>query len=260
MVKYEYNIPSLAQKIRLYASALCEVPFYRYGEIGNMAYTIGKNILDGAILYAMFSMAEKELKIAAVLGVMIKYAYPGIALISSNIISGYIDRIEAYTALRHKIKKLLQTQIGIGIGQALGAIFLLLCYPPVFSHLFASFPLNAHLMVLFYLLHHVCDGSAQIVEGRTWFKIIELSIRNDESTSLSRNFWVIHALSQNIQLLLGQVFLWAALALTTHLVSDQSVFHMNPMVYFGFSLVAVSKFILPVAHRLQLCPLVQCFN
>ena len=73
-----YTSPKLIQKIKLYISAFFSVPFYRYGEIGNICYTVGKNILDGVILYTMFSMAEEELKVAAILGVMVKYAYPGI--------------------------------------------------------------------------------------------------------------------------------------------------------------------------------------
>jgi len=36
----EYTVPPLPQKIRLYALALVEVPFYRYGEIGNLLYTV----------------------------------------------------------------------------------------------------------------------------------------------------------------------------------------------------------------------------
>ena len=72
-----YTPPALPQKIKLYISALISVPFYRYGEAGNICYTIGKNILDGVILYTMFLMAEQELKVAAILGVLVKYAYPG---------------------------------------------------------------------------------------------------------------------------------------------------------------------------------------
>ncbi|MCK5539410.1 MAG: hypothetical protein KAI69_00665 [Deltaproteobacteria bacterium] len=65
-----------------------------------------------------------------------------------------------------------------------------------------------YLLVALYLLHHVFDGSAQIFEGRTWSKIIEISLRNGKCSDLSANFWVIYALSQNVHLLLGQFFLW----------------------------------------------------
>lgn len=61
----DYITPPLPQKIRLYALALAKVPFYRYGEIGNLLYAAGKNILDGVVLYAMFSMAEQEIVKAA---------------------------------------------------------------------------------------------------------------------------------------------------------------------------------------------------
>ncbi len=254
MADYEYQIPTLPKKIRLYLAAFIQVPFYRYGEIGNICYTIGKNILDGAILYTMFFMAENELKVAAILGVMVKYAYPGITLISSNLISGFIDRLESLKETKEKATKLIYAYMGIGIGQSLGAIFLLLCFPPVFKYLFADVSFKAPLIVVFYFLHHVCDGSAQIVEGRTWFKIIEISLRNGMDKGFSRNFWVIYAVSQNFQLVMGQVFLWSALAITADFGTNPVPLVVNAVVYSGVLLVLVSKFILPVAYKLRRCP------
>lgn len=251
MKKYEYKTPPLPQKIRLYISTLFKVPFYRYGEIGNIFYTVGKNILDGAILYTMFSMAEKELQVAAVLGVMVKYAYPGISLVSSNLISGFIDRLEALEEIRDKVSKLIRAHIGIGIGQSMGAVFLLLCFPPFFKYFFYGSSFEVPLIVILYFFHHACDGSAQIVEGRTWFKIIEISIRNGTDDGLSHNFWVIYALSQNFQLILGQLFLWSSLAITAKYAMNLTSIVMNVIIYFGFTLVVISKFILPVAYKLK---------
>ncbi len=233
--------------------ALFSVPFYRYGEIGNICYTIGKNILDGVILYTMFSMAERELKVAAILGVVVKYAYPGITMISSTYISGFIDHLEAARDVRMQIVRLIRAHVGIAVGQSLGAICLLLCFPPVFMHFFAAVSFKAHLLVAIYLLHHVCDGSAQIIEGRTWFKIIEIKIRRGDNVKLSQNFWVIYALSQNFQLLLGQLFIWSALAITTELSPALTSPLLTLTVYSGFLCVVVSKFILPATYKLKLC-------
>src|SRR5512139_1947189 len=105
--------PPLSQKIKLYIAALFSVPFYRYGEIGNICYTVGKNILDGVILYTMFSMAERELKVAAILGVVVKYAYPGITMISSTCISGFIDHLEAVHNIRMQLARLIRAQLGV---------------------------------------------------------------------------------------------------------------------------------------------------
>jgi hypothetical protein len=250
----EYTIPPLPQKIRLYVLALMKVPFYRYGEIGNLLYTVGKNILDGVILFAMFSMAEQEIKAAAILGVVVKYAYPGITIISANLTSGFIDRLESMRELRRQIQRLVRAYVGIGGGQALGGLFLLACYPPLFKALFfgTQYP-TKFIIVALYFLHHLCDGSAQIVEGRCWFKVIEIKIRRGEILKLSHNFWVIYALSQNFQLILGQVFLWSSLAVTNEL-SPQL---MHPVLIgtlsFGFFALASSKFLLPVTYRLRLC-------
>jgi len=249
----KHKTPPLPQKIKLYVSALLTVPFYRYGEIGNIFYNIGKNILDGVILFTMFSMAEKELKVAAFLGVMVKYAYPGISLISSNFISGWIDRLESLKEIKNQISKLIMAQVGIGIGQSMGAVFLLLCFPPVFKYFFYEIAYKPHIIVVLYFLHHVCDGSGQIVEGRTWFKIIEIKIRNCNNMELSKNFWVIYILSTNFQLVLGQVFLWSALGLTAVYSSDLTAPVMNIIVYFGLISVIISKFILPVCYKLKLC-------
>ena len=249
----DYTTPPLSQKIKLYIDALFSVPFYRYGEIGNISYTIGKNILDGVILFTMFSMAERELKVAAILGVVVKYAYPGISMIASTCISGFIDHLEAVHNTRMQIVRLVRAQLGIALGQALGAVCLLLCFPPVFMYFFAGVSFKAHLLVAIYLLHHVCDGSAQIVEGRTWFKIIEIKIRRGDNIQLSRNFWVIYTLAQNFQLVLGQLFIWSGLGLTTEFSPDLTAPLLSITVYCGFLCVVMAKFILPVTYKLKLC-------
>jgi len=251
-----YTGPKLPQKIKLYISALISVPFYRYGEIGNICYTIGKNILDGVILYTMFSMAEQELKVAAILGVVVKYAYPGITMISSTYTSEFIDHLdylEALKEIRRQIKKLIAAHVGIAIGQSFGAIWLLLCFPPVFKFFFHNLSFAAHLLVLIYFLHHVCDGSAQIVEGRTWFKIVEIKIRRGDDLKLSKNFWVIYTLAQNFQLLLGQVFIWAALGITTAYSPHLTAPAVMIILLLGFFGVVISKFILPIAYKLRFC-------
>lgn len=249
----DYIIPQLSQKIKLYFAALMSVPFYRYGEIGNICYTIGKNILDGVILFTMFSMAERELKVAAILGVVVKYAYPGITMISSTCISGFIDHLEAVHDIKAQLARLIRAQLGVAFGQLLGAVCLLLCFPPVFMFFFADLSFKAYLLVGVYLLHHVCDGSAQIVEGRTWFKIIEIKIRRGEDAKLSQNFWVIYTLAQNFQLLLGQLFIWAALGITTEFSPQLTAPLLSVTVYCGFFCVVISKFILPVAYKCRLC-------
>ncbi|UFS70943.1 hypothetical protein LPW11_01865 [Geomonas sp. RF6] len=249
----DYVTPPLSQKIKLYIAALLSVCFYRYGEIGNICYTIGKNILDGVILYTMFSMAEEQLKVAAILGVVVKYAYPGISMISSTCISGYIDHLEATHDPKTQIARLIRAQLGVATGQSLGAICLLLCFPPVFMYFFGAVSFKPHLLVLIYLLHHVCDGSAQIVEGRTWFKIIEIKIRKGEDKRLSRNFWVIYTLAQNFQLLLGQLFIWGTLAMTTEFSPNLTAPLLSATVYTGFLCVVASKFILPAMYKMRLC-------
>ena len=249
----DYITPPLSQKIKLYIAALLSVPFYRYGEIGNICYTVGKNILDGVILYTMFSMAERDLKVAAILGVVVKYAYPGITMISSTYTSGFIDHLEAARDIKTQIVRLIRVQLGIAMGQSLGAVCLLLCFPPVFMFFFAGVSFKAHLLVAIYLLHHVCDGSSQIIEGRTWFKITEIKIRRGDNIKLSKNFWVIYSLAQNFQLLLGQLFIWSALAVTTEFSPDLTAPILSITVFGGFLCVVISKFILPVTYKLKLC-------
>jgi hypothetical protein len=250
---YEHKTPPLPQKVKLYLTALVKVPFYRYGELGNIFYTIGKNILEGVILYTMFSMAEKELKVAAILGIMVKYIYPSITIVSSTYTSGFIDHLESFREIKDQISKLIKAHVGIGIGQSLGAIFLLLCFPPVFKYFFYELSFKSYLIIALYLLYHVCDGSSQIVEGRTWFKIIEIKIRMGEIFQLSHNFWVIYVTSQNLQLILGQIFIWSALGITTAYSPDLTTPVMLVTVYFGLICTIISKFILPITYKLKLC-------
>ena len=248
-----YVTPPLLRKVGLYLFALVNVPFYRYGEIGNLLYTTGKNVLDGVILYTMFSMAEQELKAAAILGIVVKYAYPGITIVCANYTSGFIDRLESLREIGRQIRRLVRAYVGIGMGQALGALFLVACYPPVYKALFFGSMYRSKIIVILYFLHHLCDGSAQIVEGRAWFKIIEIKIRKGEMLRLSHHFWVIYALSQNVQLILGQVFLWSSLAVTSKLAPSLTHPALIGMILFGFVSLAFSKFLLPVAYRLRLC-------
>ena len=247
-LKNSYRVPGLKGKIRLYFAALMEVPLYRFGELGNIFYTIGKNIMEGVVLYTMFTMAESELKVAAVLAVAVKYAYPGISVISSNYTSGFIDHLESAVNPLAQISRLIKAQVGVGCGQALGGIALFCCFPPIFKELFLTFSSHNYILVALYLLHHILDGSAQILEGRSWFKIIEIVLRNGRSVRLSENFWVIYALSQNVQLILGQCFLWGALLLTSLYQDQLTSFAIMGVVLFGLGLVVCAKFILPLAY------------
>ena len=87
--------------------------------------------------------------------------------------------------------------------------------------------------------HHVCDGSAQIVEGRTWLKIIETEIRNGDDANLAKNSWVIYMLSLDFQLVLGQLFLWSALGITAPYSGNLTAAVMSVIVYFGLVCVIV---------------------
>lgn len=243
-----YRVPKLKVKIRLYFSALINVPLYRFGELGNILYTVGKNIMEGVVLYTMFTMAEVELQVAAILAVAVKYAYPGISVISSNYTSGFIDHLESSLEPLSQIPRLIRAQIGVGCGQALGGITLFCCFPPIFKWLFFDFSGRNYILVALYLLHHILDGSAQILEGRSWFKIIEILLRNGRLSQLSENFWVIYALSQNVQLILGQFFLWGSLYLTSLYKNQLTSFAIMGGVLFGLGLVICAKFILPCAY------------
>ncbi|MCD4688190.1 MAG: hypothetical protein K8R55_02515, partial [Desulfuromonadaceae bacterium] len=198
----------VVHKTGLWFHALGLSPYYRYGEMGNLTYTVGKSILEGAVLYTMFTMAQTEFNVAAVRGVLTKYFYPGITFISSVKVSSFIDYLENFTDTNTQVQKLVRAMALVGGGQALGAVMLMLCYPPLFLKLFGDLAMGRYVLIGLYLLHHICDGSAQIMEGRVWFKLIEIKLRNGRLGRISENFWSIHAMSQNIQLILGLTLLW----------------------------------------------------
>ncbi|APG28414.1 hypothetical protein A7E78_11475 [Syntrophotalea acetylenivorans] len=244
-------IRDVLHKTSLWGHALTLSRFYLFGEIGNLMYTIGKSILEGAVLYTMFSMAEGEYKVAAILGVLTKYIYPGITFVSSVKVSVFVDYLESLHDQRRQLAKLIRAMTLIGGGQALGAIMLVLCYPPFFSGLFGAFDYSKYLLILLYLLHHVCDGSAQVAEGRVWFKLIEIKIRHGRLSRISDNFWGIHAMSQNIQLILGLTLLWGT-TLVTGLFRDRlDAGVMWGIVIGGMMLTALAKFALPLAWKLN---------
>ena len=240
------------QKIKFWVHALKSDSFFCYGEIGNITYTIGKNLLDGTILYAMFTMAETEFKVAAILGVMSKYVYPMITVASSIKVSTFIDKLESFESRYNLIKGLITGMLVVAIGQALGAVFFLFCYPPLFNKVFVLFPFTKYILITLFLFHHICDGSAQVLEGRMWFKIIELTIRKSQANVLAENFWSIHIISQNTQLVLGLVLLWGTTMVSRILSSfmgETGDMLVYVIVFTGFFLTFISKFILPLAWK-----------
>lgn len=242
----------ILHKTHLWGRALGISRFYLFGEIGNFMYTVGKSILEGAVLYTMFSMAQTEYKVAAVLGVLTKYIYPGITFVSSVKVSSFVDYLESIFDQRVQLAKLIRALALIGFGQALGAVMLVLCFPPFFGGLFNSFAHSKYLLILLYLLHHICDGSAQVAEGRIWFKLIEIKIRYGRLSQISDNFWGIHAMSQNIQLILGLTLLWGTTLVTGMFREELQHGVMWCIVMGGLVLTAAAKFSLPLAWKLKL--------
>jgi hypothetical protein len=239
-------------KTRLWGHAMAISRFYRFGEIGNLTYTVGKSVLEGAVLYTMFSMAQAEYQVAAVLGVLTKYVYPGITFVSSIKVSSFVDYLEGFSDQSFQIRKLIHALALVGVGQALGALMLVLCYPPLFSACFNGWGMSKYLLILLYLLHHICDGSAQVAEGRIWFKLIEIKLRHGRLRRISKNFWGIHAMSQNIQLILGLALLWSATLVTGLFRERLDADVMWVMVLSATLLTALAKFSLPLAWRLRL--------
>jgi hypothetical protein len=248
--------PGLTQdvlhKTRLWGHAMAISRFYRFGEIGNLMYTVGKSILEGAVLYTMFSMAQTEYQVAAVLGVLTKYVYPGITFVSSLKVSSFVDYLESFSDQFLQLRKLVRALALVGVGQALGALLLLLCYPPLFGACFNGWGVSKYLLILLYLLHHICDGSAQVAEGRIWFKLIEIKLRYGRLSRISENFWGIHAMSQNIQLILGLALLWSSTLVTGLYRERLDAGTMWVLVLSATLLTSAAKFSLPLAWRLLL--------
>lgn len=242
----------LVHKIQLWFHALATVPYYRYGEMGTLLFNIAKSILEGAILYSMFSMAESQYKVAAIMGVLTKYIYPAIVVISNARISSFIDHIEKITNRFIQLRSLVRGMVFVAFGESLGILFLVLCYPPIFEHFFSGNSYGKYVLILLYLLHHVCSGAAQIVEGRLWFKLIEIKLRNQSQTRLAQNFWGIHAMSQNIHLVTSMVMLWGTTAISGLSGVELDGPLMFTIVGAAFVVALPAKFTLPLAWRLRL--------
>jgi hypothetical protein len=239
-------------KVQLWCYALVSVPYYRYGELGTLFFDIAKSVLEGAVLYSMFSMAETEYKVAAIMGVLTKYIYPVIVVVSNTKISSFIDQIETVKDHFSQLRGLMRGIVLVAIGESLGAIFLVLCYPPLFQWCFSDYILGKYVLIMFYFLHHVFDGTAQIVEGRLWFKVIEIKLRNRSQCQLAQNFWGINAMSQNIHLVTSVIFLWGTTAISglAGVTLDGQL--MISIVCVALIVALLSKFSLPLAWHLRL--------
>lgn len=242
----------LWHKLQLWWYAVSFVPFYRYGELGNLLFNIAKSILEGAVLYAMFSMAETEYKVAAVMGVLTKYIYPAIVVLSNARISSFIDHLETLSRPFLQVRSLVRGMVVVAAGEAVGALLLVLCYPPLFERIFGGFNHAGYLLIALYLLHHICSGAAQIIEGRVWFKLLEIKVRHCQRHQLAQNFWGINAMSQNIHLVLSVLLLWGTTAISglTGVGLDAPL--MVALVGGAVLLAIPAKFTLPVAWRLKL--------
>lgn len=242
----------LIHKIQLWFHALVTVPYYRYGETGTLLFDCAKSVLEGAILYSMFSMAESEYKVAAIMGVLTKYIYPIIVVVTNSRISSFIDQIEVITNHFNQLRSLVRGMVVAAAGESLGAIFLVLCYPPLFELIFGGYSWGKYFLIILYLCHHLFSGSAQIIEGRLWFKLIEIKVRNQPHTRLSHNFWGIHAMSQNIHLVTSVVLLWGTTAISgiSGVALDGQL--MITLVSAALMVALVAKFTLPLAWRLVL--------
>lgn len=242
----------LWHKIQLWLHAVATVPYYRYGELGNLMFDMAKSILEGAILYSMFSMAETEYQVAAIMGVLTKYIYPAIVVLSNAKISSFIDYVETVSDRFLQLRSLIRGMMFVAVGESLGALFLVLCYPPLFEFCFGEHGWGKYVLILLYLLHHLFSGAAQIVEGRLWFKLIEIKLRNLSESQLSLNFWGIHAMSQNIHLVTSMVLLWGTTAISGLSGVELDGRLMISLVATALGVAMLAKFTLPVAWRLDL--------
>lgn len=240
------------RKIRLWFQAVSSEPFYFYGEMGNLLFNVGKSILEGAVLYTMFSMAQSEFKVAAIMGVLTKYTYPAIVVVSNANISSFIDYLEKIRDKFHQVKKLIHGLIYVGAGEAVGAALLVLCFPPFFRHIFGNLTLGKYILISLYLFHHLFSGAAQVVEGRIWFRIIEIKIRNGNLENLASNFWSIHAMSLNINLIASMILLWGTTAVVGFFEDNLDNVVVLVIVFFGLGLALASKFVLPLAWKMKL--------
>ena len=140
----------------------------------------------------------------------------------------------------------------MGVGEAIGASLLLLCFPPIFGKVFGAFPGQKYILIFLYLFHHVFSGSAQIIEGRIWFRMIEIKIRHGHMAHLSGNFWGIHAMSVNMNLMVSMIFLWGTTAVVGFYYQNLDAPIVVALLCLGLVLALCSKFLLPLAWRLKL--------
>jgi hypothetical protein len=243
---------SFAHQLRLWFQAVSAEPFYRFGEVGTLLFNVGKSILEGAILYTMFNMAESEYKVAAIMGVVTKYTYPGIVVISNANVSSFIDHVEKIRNLYLQVQKLVRGLCLVGVGEALGAIMLVLCFPPFFEAAFGSLTWKKYILIVLYLFHHLCSGTAQIIEGRIWFRMIEIKIRHGQFAHFSGNFWGIYAMSVNLNLVVSMIFLWGTTAIVGFYFQDLAAPLVVLLIALGLLLAVVSKFLLPLAWHFKL--------
>jgi len=243
---------NFAYKMHLWAQAVSAEPFYRFGEVGTLLFNIGKSILEGAILYTMFSMAESEYKVAAIMGVVTKYTYPGIVVISNANVSSFIDRVEKIRNTYLQVQKLIRGLFLVGVGEALGAVLLVLCFPPFFEAVFGALGWKKYILIVLYLFHNLCSGTAQIIEGRIWFRMIEIKIRHGQFAHFSGNFWGIYAMSVNLNLVLSMIFLWGTTAIIGFYFQNLAAPLIVLLIAIGLLLAVTAKFLLPLAWHVKL--------
>lgn len=241
---------SLKQKWNLFKETTRKDPVFGFTAKGALLGNAGRGLVEGSLLYAILSFAQDELKIAALLGVLIKLSLAWF-LVGNNKAAAQVEQTEAKEKLGKVLDKMFplyemgekykttQTLLGrfrkISLAYIASTAIYITLFPTVFNALFGAGTLSPVFFVAAYLAAEFMLVIAEAFESKNSFKIGENRLRKDESQKI---FWTIDAFQDNIEVGFNQAALAAGLG-GTYLVSVFAPF-LAPAIGISLGVLAFS--------------------
>lgn len=256
----------LKEKWRLYREAIRQDLIYGLAAIGGALHSAGKGLFDGALLYAIWNLAQGSFKVAALLGVLTKISLIFYMLDNSRS-AAEVEQLEAKERLGNELDKqfplwemgqryktltqLIKRYTKISLAYVGAQLLYFSLFPPIFTALFGLSGAAAGIFLGGFLLAEILTVKTDAFDLRTGFKIAESRLRDKKE--FKKNFWTLHAFQDNLEIVVNQACFVLGLGLSTLVTFLAPAWAPAAGIIMGglaLSLFA-ARFLLPIFGRVE---------
>lgn len=211
---------SLKERINSFREALRE-RIFGSAVVGRLVHSTGKGLTEGALLFPIWSLAEVELKVAAILGFWAKFVYGTVLFIANNRAAAEAEELETREEAgaeedklyplyemgerRKTATNLIRRYTKNTLFYLATAVVYLQLFPPVFNALWAvkSSFWSAALFVAGFFSVEVLTAIADTYDHQSFLVLSEGRLRNNPKLpQFKKPFWRIRAFEENLNFLL----------------------------------------------------------